>query len=311
MPLISIVITCFNSQETIERAVNSALSQNWDDKEIIVVDDNSTDSSFDILKEISCKNSQVKLFKHSLNQGYPSALNTAIRNSKGEFIAIFDDDDDNYKNRIYLQYKKIIEYENKYNQSLILCYSNREIYKKGEKKADHVAFAIGRKSPVPHGEEVAKFILGFPVNPSKVWGMFGSCTLMARKNVFLSIGSFDEYFRRTAEWDFAIRAAFKGSHFIAVNKPLIKMYKTSGLDKAGKIPLIYSLKLRDKYRNYLKSKRFYYSSRLIAQSNFYMNKKKNFLGIIFRFFALLISPIQFFRFLKIKSFKIFKFKNKI
>ena len=46
MQLVSIIITCYNSQDTIERAINSALSQEWPNIEIIVVDDCSKDSSF-------------------------------------------------------------------------------------------------------------------------------------------------------------------------------------------------------------------------------------------------------------------------
>ena len=51
------------------------------------------------------------------------------------------------------------------------------------------------------------------------------------------------------------------------------MYKTSGSEKAGKIPLIYSIKLREKYKNYLKSNGFYNCSKLIARINFYLNRK--------------------------------------
>ena len=290
MQLVSLIITCFNSQETIERAVKSAISQSWSKKEIIVVDDCSTDRSYEILKKISNKEKDLILLRHEKNLGYPAALNTAIRKSKGEFVAIFDDDDINIINRISLQVNKIINYEKRYKDSLILCYSNRDVFKYGSNKVDDVAYAIGRKSPEPSGIEVAEFLLGFPVNRSKVWGMFGSCTLMVRRKLFTEIGLFDENFRRTAEWDFAIRAAFYGAHFIAVNKSLIQMHKSPGSDKAGLIPLIYSLKLREKYKTFLQSRGFYRASKLIAKSNFYMNKKKRILGITFRFLALLISP---------------------
>ena len=300
MQTVSIIITCFNSQETIERAVKRALNQDWINKEIIIVDDCSTDSSLKILEKLASKEANIFLSKHKKNKGYPAALNTAINKSKGEFIAIFDDDDDNSKDRISRQVQRITEYEDKKNINLILCYSNRKIYKNNSKKYDHIAFAIGRKSPEPNGIEVADYLFGLPVNKSKVWGMFGSCTLMARKSVFLKIGKFDESFRRTAEWDFAIRAAFKDAHFISVNRALIKMHKTSGADKAGLIPLMYSLKLRDKYKNYLEHKKFYNASKLIARSNFHFNKKNNLIGFLFRFLAMINSPIVFFEFFKIR-----------
>ena len=188
----------------------------------------------------------------------------------------------------------------------MICYSNRDIFRPGSKKCDDIALAIGRHPPEPYGEEVAEFIFGLPINPLKTWGMFGSCTLMTRKETFNKVGFFDESFRRTAEWDFAIRSAFKGAYFVAVNKSLIKMYKTSGSDKSGKIPLIYSLKLREKYKNYLKKRGFYNASKFIARANFYYNKKKKIIGLFFRIIALLISPKLISDSLKRKILKILK-----
>ena len=79
MQLVSLIITCFNSEETIERAVKSAISQSWSEKEIIVVDDCSTDRSYKILKKIANKRKDLILLRHEKNLGYPAALNTAIR----------------------------------------------------------------------------------------------------------------------------------------------------------------------------------------------------------------------------------------
>ena len=85
MTLVSIIITCFNSEDTIERTIRSALSQDWPDKEIIIIDDNSTDSSFELIKKISSEEKQISFLKHKSNKGYPASLNTAIGKSKGEF----------------------------------------------------------------------------------------------------------------------------------------------------------------------------------------------------------------------------------
>ena len=96
MTLVSIIITCFNSKDTIERTIQSAISQDWPE-EIIIVDDHSTDYSYELITKIISKEKQISLIRHSSNKGYPAALNSAIRQSKGEFITIFDDDDDNVK----------------------------------------------------------------------------------------------------------------------------------------------------------------------------------------------------------------------
>ena len=306
MTLVSIIITCFNSQETIVRSVNSAIKQDWEEIEIIVVDDFSTDNSYNLLKNLAKNNEKINLLKHSSNLGYPAALNTALRKCKGDFIAIFDADDFNLKNRISSQIKRILEYEKENSDALILCYANRDVYKSGAQRYDHVAYAIGRTKPEPFGIEVAEYLFGLPVDTNKVWGMFGSCTLMARRSLFKKIGSFDESFRRSAEWDFAIRASFQDAHFISVNNSLVKMYKTSSFYKSGFIPLVYSLKLREKYKAYLKKRGYFYASRLIAISNFYFNKKNFLVGYFFKIISLLISPNLFKAFVKKKLSKFFQ-----
>ena len=78
MELISIIIACYNNDATIERAINSALSQDWNYTEIIIVDDCSTDNSQAIISRIASNLQNVKFLVHSTNLGYPSALNTGI-----------------------------------------------------------------------------------------------------------------------------------------------------------------------------------------------------------------------------------------
>ena len=63
MTLVSIIITCFNSQETIERSVKSAIRQDWEDIEIIIVDDFSTDNSYNLLKNLAKNYEKNKFVK--------------------------------------------------------------------------------------------------------------------------------------------------------------------------------------------------------------------------------------------------------
>ena len=93
---VSIIITCFNSQETINRSVKSALSQDWINKEIIIIDDFSKDKSIEILNQICEENPELILLRNNSNIGYPASLNKAIKKATGDFISIFDDDDDNF-----------------------------------------------------------------------------------------------------------------------------------------------------------------------------------------------------------------------
>ena len=120
---------------------------------------------------------------------------------------------------------------------------------------------------------------------------------MASKSTFQRLGDFDIEFRRSAEWDMAIRLAFMGGHFIAVDKPLVTQYKTQGNYKSGKAPLVYSLKLRKKYYQYLKGEKFYFASLALACSNFYASRKVLWLSYSFRALAFILSPRLFGRYL--------------
>ena len=82
-------------------------------KEIIIIDDFSKDKSYELLSKIA-QNPEIILIRHKSNLGYPAALNTAIKITNGEFIAIFDADDINSKNRLSSQIKRIEEYEKKH-----------------------------------------------------------------------------------------------------------------------------------------------------------------------------------------------------
>lgn len=264
--LITIGITCFNAEGSIEEAIRSALKQNWPNFEIVIVDDCSTDGSREKLKSISSIDSRIKIFIHDENKGFPSALNTIIDNAQGEFIAFFDDDDISREDRLTEQYKRITSYEVAHKTDMIICYSNRAIQRPNDNVPNFFGYAIGRCSIEPHGPAVADHILLGCGSKKYTWGLFGSCTMMARKNVYKKVGVFDPHFRRTAEWDFAIRASFLGAHFISVNQPLILQIKTISSDKSEKISQHYKIELRKKYKKYLKSKNAYWSSLVLAYS---------------------------------------------
>jgi glycosyltransferase involved in cell wall biosynthesis len=289
-PAVTVGITCFNAEDTIARAVESALAQEWENLEVIVVDDCSKDGSWAVLCELAASQPQLKTIRHEANKGYPSALNTILEHASGKFVAIFDDDDDHVPDRISAQVERIVEYEQTHGAKLVFCYSNRSVVRREQSAASHIARAIGRSAPEPNGLAVADFILGIDAAPGMVWGRFGSCTLMARREVFAAVGPFDPKFRRCAEWDMAIRAAHLGAHFIAVDRPLITQYKTQGADKAGTTPLKYALLLRDKHKAYLDGKGLYHASRLIAHANFHGNKGRHWRSRAFRLLAFAIAP---------------------
>ncbi len=99
-PLVSIIIPCFNSDRWIAQAVDSALSQSWPEKEVIVVDDGSSDSTRTILESYESALSAV-LFQE--NRGAAAARNSGLRRARGEFIQFLDSDDLLSPDKIELQ----------------------------------------------------------------------------------------------------------------------------------------------------------------------------------------------------------------
>lgn len=117
-PLISVVIPTFNSEIFIRETINSVLNQTYQNFEIIIIDDESTDNTVSILKEFSNKYNRIKYFQIP-HAGRPSVpRNYGTEKSNGEFIAFLDADDIWVKNKLEIQLK---EFEK--NPKNILVYS--------------------------------------------------------------------------------------------------------------------------------------------------------------------------------------------
>ncbi len=102
----SVIITTYNREKTVLRAVNSLLGQSEPDFEAIIVDDGSTDETFDILKDIIFSNRNFKYIFQS-NHGSPHAKNSGILNSSGKYITFLDSDDEYHPNHLLIR-KKIL-----------------------------------------------------------------------------------------------------------------------------------------------------------------------------------------------------------
>jgi glycosyltransferase involved in cell wall biosynthesis len=97
MPAVSVIIPTYNRSDTILRAVRGVQAQTFQDLEIILVDDGSTDNTLDMIKDIDPR---LKIFRQG-RQGASAARNTGIRKSSGKYIAMLDSDDEWYP--LYLE----------------------------------------------------------------------------------------------------------------------------------------------------------------------------------------------------------------
>ena len=92
MPTVSVIISTYNRSHVLGRSIQSVLNQTFQDFELIIVDDGSTDDTEKIVSNLS--NEKVKYVRHQKNRGASVARNIGIRLAKGDYIAILDDDDE-------------------------------------------------------------------------------------------------------------------------------------------------------------------------------------------------------------------------
>jgi glycosyltransferase involved in cell wall biosynthesis len=92
--MVSVIIPCHNCESFIERAVNSVIAQSFKDVEIILVENNSTDNTFDALIDQQCRFPELIQVFREYKKGAPAARNLGLRHAKGEWIQFLDADDE-------------------------------------------------------------------------------------------------------------------------------------------------------------------------------------------------------------------------
>jgi len=114
MPKVSIVIPVYNTVDYLESCVLSALEQNYENFELICVDNNSSDGSLELLLDLEKKYEKLKVYLES-TQGAPAARNTGLSQSTGEWVQFLDSDDLLMPDKIKHQMSLIATDENEYD----------------------------------------------------------------------------------------------------------------------------------------------------------------------------------------------------
>lgn len=287
MTLISIGITCFNAEKTISKAIESAINQEWKNKEVIIVDDCSTDRSIDIIKKYS-SSYNIILIEHKNNLGPAGSRNSIIRNSNGDYIAFFDDDDFSKSNRLEIQFKKIKHYEKILKTDLIACYaSGVRCYSNGYQLELNSISSMNSK-PLTN-KLIPNYLL---LNIKKRNYFYGSgipsCALMAKKTTFDKLNGYDESFRRIEDADFAIRLSQIGGYFVGTKEKLYIQYSTTGLDKTYKKNLEAEQYIVKKHKYFFKSNKDFYHA-LNWPLLRYHHFNKSYLRFIFLFIKIFLN----------------------
>ncbi|HPA63161.1 MAG TPA: glycosyltransferase [Spirochaetota bacterium] len=195
-PFFSVIIPVFNRKEFLERAMNSVFSQDFQDYELVIVDDGSTDG----LENFSFS-SDVIIFRKE-NGGVSSARNSGIRIAQGKYIAFLDSDDEWKSNKLSLQHKFIIE-----NPEVRIFQSEEEWIRRGEKV---------------NPKNIHKKIFGDIFYNSLKLCLVSPSAVVVKKEIFAEYGLFDETMPVCEDYDLWLRISAKESFGLLNEKLIIK-----------------------------------------------------------------------------------------
>lgn len=109
LPKVSILIPAYNSEATLRVAVRSLLEQTLTNIEIIIVDDCSTDGTFELIQTLAGEDSRIVPLQNERNSGAYVARNHALRHATGEFVTVHDTDDWSHPQRLEIQLRHLVE----------------------------------------------------------------------------------------------------------------------------------------------------------------------------------------------------------
>ena len=185
MPKVSVIIPTYNRSEYLRKSIESVLKQTYQDYELLIIDDCSTDNTPDVVKEFS--DSRVLYFKNLSNEGIAAVRNRGINNSKGEYIAFLDDDDEWIAVDKLEKQISLIESCSQDVGMIYTGYSNIDT-NSGKK--------LKEATPKSRGNVLNEYLIK---------RFFTTSTLLIRKSCFDNVGPFDESISFGEDYDMYAR----------------------------------------------------------------------------------------------------------
>lgn len=212
-PLISVVMPCYNNGTYVGQAIESVLKQTYDNWELIIVNDGSTDNSEEVINQYAQTERRLHYIKQE-NRGVSAARNRGAQAAKGEFICFLDADD--WLAPICIQ--KAVDNYQKHPDCRLFCMKCLYVDESSHYENEFVAYPGSYRNVL-------------------VYGM--SISIAIRRIEFLKVGGFDENMRSGFEdWEFNVRFLDNDSIVIVSDIPLYnyRCYKngTRVSDKAEK-----------------------------------------------------------------------------
>ena len=210
-PLVSVTITTFNRAHLLRRCIDSVLTQDYPNIEIIIVDDHSLDETPKILKNLADKHDYLRYIRHEYNRGNAFARNTAWQAALGKYVAFMDDDDywtDDEK--LSVQISTLEQADSKVG----ICCTQVTLRKNG------VLLCVPEKLP-PY---IKPHIL-------KGNGVIHNSTVVIPRGVLESVGGFDERMPRGIDSEFYRNAITRHGYEVLFIPRATTYYETEGDDR--------------------------------------------------------------------------------
>ncbi|MBC7456920.1 MAG: glycosyltransferase, partial [Bdellovibrionaceae bacterium] len=183
-PLISVIMPIYNSEKTLDAAVRSVLRQTFANFELIMVEDGSSDRSWNLVQKFAAEDSRIRIYKNETNLGLMKTLNRAIEFSTTSLLARLDSDDEMLPTRLEKQ-KTFLD---QHSEVAVLgtWYSFM-----GRTPADDLLFRL------PVGDAIQQqLLIENPICHSSV---------MFRKEAFHAVGGYRSEFRNAEDYDLWLR----------------------------------------------------------------------------------------------------------
>ncbi len=230
--MVSVVIPTYNREKTIKRAVLSVLNQTYEDIEIIIVDDNSSDNTERCIRTI--EDARIQYYRLENNKGACYARNYGINKAKGEYIAFQDSDDEWEKEKL----EKQLDILKRNNIDITFCSFN--LY-------DGDKFITKRP----------KYIKSGYVNYDKILekAIISTQTMIGKRKCFED-EMFDVQMPRFQDWEITLRLSQKYVIYFE-NEILVKLYsQQDSISKNTDKAIVALEKIMDMHKvNFLKNKR--------------------------------------------------------
>ncbi|MFH1308706.1 MAG: glycosyltransferase [Patescibacteria group bacterium] len=200
---VSVIIPTYNHAEFLERAIKSVLDQTFQDFEIIVVDDGSTDNTKAVVNKLKNQDYKIKYICQKNSGGPSSPKNRGIKSSKGEYIAFLDSDDEWFPDKLEKQIKLFKQADA--SCGLVTC--NAIII---DKDGNELA-----KYKTPKYKEPLKELL-------KLDYIFSNSSIILSRRVINKVGYYDEKLKTREDWEMWIRILNFGFSFNFTEEFLFK-----------------------------------------------------------------------------------------